>query len=847
MVFRKIFFAFALFFCSFTVFSQQKAILYGTITDEKGNGLEGAHVKVVQQPQIITSTNKSGKYKLEVPATREITIAFTHVSFSDKLLPFNLKPGENYEHSVSMKEKAHQYSEFEIKGQQEIPATMQKIDPKIVQYVPSASGHFEAILFSQPGVSSNNELSSQYSVRGGNFDENLVYVNGIQVYRPFLVRAGQQEGLSFINSDLVESILFSAGGFEAKYGDKMSSVLDITYKEPTKFAGSVSGSLLGAAVHVEDASKDYRFTQIHGLRYHTNQYVLGALETTGSYKPSFTDYQGYFTYDISDELELGFLANFSQNKYNFIPETQQTDFGNINQALRLTVYFDGQEVDKFTTYFGAFTANYRPTHNMSYQFTTSAFKTSEEETFDILGQYWLDELERDLGDDEFGEVAFNRGVGSYLHHARNYLDALVYNAEIKGQNFDKNNTLLWGLKYQYEDIQDELSEWKLLDSAGYSLPNRSDSVGYIIPSLQPEQTIELSEVHKSQNHIQSNRISGYIQENLQFYLADTSKITLTGGTRFNYWSFNRQLLFSPRATISFQPKKLPNTSFRFASGYYQQPPFYREMRDLNGNINTDIKAQTSIHFVLGSDYFFKAWGRPFKYTAEGYYKILENLIPYELDNVRIRYYATNNSKGDAMGVDMKVHGEFVKGVDSWASLSVMRIREDIVDDYYYEYYNASGEKIISGFTFDQVATDSVKFEPGYIPRPTDQRVNFGLFFQDYIPKNPNFKMHLNLLYGTGLPFGPPSFERYKDTLRIPPYRRVDIGFSAQLLSEKKKLRDKNPFRFLKSIWASLEVFNLLEIDNTISYIWIKDVTNRQYAVPNHLTSRRINAKLIFRF
>ncbi len=836
--------------CGSDIFSQ--SIIFGKLADENNQSIPAVNIAVFGFPNG-TSSDAEGKYSLAVPSNQEITIVFTHLSFETYQQKINLKTGERFEINSSLKKKVQVIPEFEISGEKSTPETMKRIDPKLIKFIPSASGNFEAILFSQPGVSSHNELSSQYSVRGGNFDENLVYVNDIEIYRPFLIRAGQQEGLSFINSELTESVLFSSGGFEAKYGDKMASVLDIKYKEPRKFSGSVDMSLLGAGVHIEDASKNYRFTQIHGLRYKTNQYLLGSLDTKGAYKPAYFDYQSYYTYDVTDKLELGLLTNISSNKYLFIPQTRESDFGTINQALRLKVYFDGQEIDQFSTYFGALNANFKPQKNTQLKFITSLFKTKEKETFDILGQYWLDELERDLSKENFGDVAFNRGVGSYLHHARNYLDALVFNVDHKGLKIYEKHTLLWGAKYQHESILDELHEWKLLDSADYSLPHPPDNI-YPITGIdstnqwqRPNQTVQLSETYISSNHLETNRAMGYVQENFSLKTKDTSEFIFTVGIRGNYWDFNNQFLASPRGTVSYKPNKNKNLTLRASSGFYQQPPFYREMRNLYGQINRNIKAQTSIHYVLGSDYNFIAWNRPFKILTEMYYKQFYHLIPYEIDNVRIRYYATNNSKGYAMGIDTKVNGEFVRGAESWVSLSVMTIREDILNDFYYIRLNSDGDTIIPGYTMNDVATDSILKQPGYIPRPTDQRVNFGLFFQDYIPKHPEFKMHLNLLFGSGLPFGPPSYERYKDTLRIPAYRRVDIGFSAQLKSEEKKLSDKNPFRKFNSIWMSLEVFNLLQINNTISYLWIKDVTNRQYAVPNYLTARRLNLKFVFRF
>ncbi|MCI5055023.1 MAG: TonB-dependent receptor [Flavobacteriales bacterium] len=841
---RKVLFCISLCFWTLLSQAQEETTLKGVIKDEAGGPAEFANVVLKDNPKYYCTSDESGKFVLTIPSQVPLTLVISHISFKTKEVEVaNLSKTLK----VTLKSKAYNYNPVPVIGEKKEAPTMKKLNPKILRTLPTVSGSFEEILKSQPGVVSNNELSSQYSVRGGNFDENLVYVNDIEIYRPFLTRAGQQEGLSFVNADLTSDVQFSTGGFEAKYGDKMSSVLDIKYKEPTTFSGSAHISVLGGGFHLEDASKDLRFTQIHGLRYWSNQYLLGALDEQGNYRPFFLDYQTYLTYDITDKLEVGFLGNIARNRYQFVPETRESEFGTIQQALRLTVFFEGQEIMSYETYLGALSFDYKPIKETKLKFYTSLFRTNENETFDILGAYRLDDIETDFSQDDFGDATFNRGIGAFLNHARNHLDALVFNVGHRGQHFYKKHTLSWGLKFQAESIQDEYKEWRYLDSAGFSLPRDPDSVGYTVPSLQELKVLDVTELLMSDNSVSSQRAMGYIQDNLTFNLKDTSEIYLNGGVRFNYWTFNKQLLISPRLSMTFRPYSMPNWSFRAATGFYQQSPFYREFRDFQGNINENIKAQQSIHYVIGGEHDFTAWKRPFKLTTELYYKEYNNLIPYEIDNVRIRYYATNNAKGDAKGIDIKVNGEFVKGVDSWASLSVMEIREDVIDDFYWERYNDNGEVIIPGFTLDQVAVDSQRFEPGYVPRPTDQRVNFALFMQDYIPKNPNFKVHLNLLFGSGLPTGPPSYERYKDTLRIPPYRRVDIGFSAQLLSPDKKLPEHNPFRFFNSVWASLEVFNLLQIRNTISYLWINDVTNRSYAVPNYLTARRINAKIVFKF
>jgi len=701
----------------------------------------------------------------------------------------------------------------------------------------------EAILKTFPGVNSNNELSSQYSVRGGNFDENLVYVNDIEVYRPFLIRSGQQEGLSFINSKMVSDIHFSAGGFEAKYGDKMASVLDVKYKEPEEFAGSVGMSLLGADAHIEGASKNHRFTYITGARFKSNQYVLRSLDTDGEFKPVFFDFQTYLTYDISEKWEIGVLGNMALNRYKFIPQTRQTEFGTINEALQLTVFFDGQEVDQFQTYFGAISNTFKPRENIELKFITSTFSSLEDEKFDIEGAYKINELERDLGSDNFGNVKFNRGVGTFFDHSRNTLDATVFNAEHKGKVVKEKHTTFWGVKYQRELIKDKLSEWSFIDSADFFTPRPADSIGYVDPNAQPDQLLELKEVLKTRISLTSNRYSAYLQRSWQ-WSRDTVAYTFTLGGRGAYWDFNDEFIFSPRTSFSIKPNWKRNFLFRLAGGVYYQPPFYREMRDFDGVLNENIKSQLSYQVVLSSDYNFKAWERPFKFTSEIYYKHMKNIIPYQVDNVRVRYFATNNADAYATGLDLKVNGEFVKGVESWFSMSFMKTEENLKDDFYFKNFNSDGVEIISGYTENDVVVETKRIEPGYIPRPTDQRFAFSLFFQDYIPKLPDFKMNISLHYATGLPFGPPqSRERHLATFRIPPYRRVDIGFSYVIKKEEKKFKGKNPLNTFKNIWLSVEVFNLLQVNNVISYLWVEDVTGRNFAVPNYLTSRQLNLKL----
>lgn len=812
-------------------FSQQNAIVYGIVRDAKNNTLPFVNIVITGEKEGVIS-DKNGKYELSISSETKVIIAFSFIGFKTFQQEFMLMPGKREEFNVILEPSTIDIREISIEDVQLRSTTLKRIDPRTISSLPTISGGVEAILKTLPGVASGNELSSQYSVRGGNFDENLVYVNDIEVYRSFLIRSGQQEGLSFVNSDLVSSILFSAGGFEAVYGDKMSSVLDIKYKKPDKFAGSVNYGLLGGSTHLEGGSQDHRFTYLFGLRQKSTRYILNTLDSKGDYKPSFTDFQTYFTYDVTSELELSLLAHYSGNKYLYIPETRETQFGTVSEAYRFKVYFDGQEVDKYNTYLTGITAVHRPNKNLSLKWITSAFRTNESETYDVQGQYWIDQIETDFGDSSFGEVAYNKGVGTYFNHARNYLNATVSNLEHRGWYNLGRHFFQWSTKYQHEEIDDKLNEWIMNDSAGYSLPNSSDSLLFV------------QEVIKNQISLSSNRYSSFIQHS--WTINDVNSILLTTGFRASYWDYNDDITVSPRATFSFKPRWEKDIVFRLSAGYYHQPPFYREMRDFYGNTYSNVKAQESIHFVTGADINLRIWKRPFKYVTEVYYKMLNHMIPYEIDNLRIRYLPQYTSHGYAAGIDMRINGEFVEGIESWVSLSIMQTQEDIDGDYYYEYFNKSGEKIIAGFTTDNIAADSVRHEPGYIPRPTDQRVTAGIFFQDYLPKFPTYKVHLNLLFGSRIPFGPPDHNRYKDTLRIPPYRRVDIGFSKQIYG-KKGSESKDWHKHFESIWVTLEIYNLFQVPNVASYIWVKDINNRQYAVPNYLTGRQLNGRLIVKF
>ena len=792
----------------------------GLITDEKNNILSSVNISVLGK-NIGVISELDGHYSLAIPANRSLVIGYSFIGYNiEKIRVPMLKKGQTYTLNIKLQSSSTLLDDVIVTDQKSRKKSFSRIKTKHVSVLPGNNVGIEAILKTLPGVSSANELSSQYSVRGGNFDENLVYVNGIEVYRPFLVRSGQQEGLSFVNTDMVGSIQFSAGGFEAKYGGKMSSVLDITYKRPRETAASLQLSMLGGSGHIEGTNKKGRLSYLIGARHKSSKYLFNSMDTKADYTPKFSDLQAFINYELKTNWQISFLGNISKNEYTMIPKNRDTDFGTINEALKLRIYFEGQEVDKYETFFGALSTNYQPTNELNLQFTTSAFQTFEQENFDILGEYWLYQLENNLGSDEFGDVAFDRGVGKYINHARNNLSARVINFSHKG-NYNKETIKVdWGFRIQKEEIEDKISEWNLIDSAFFNFPHPEDSIGNA--NSNPNQQIVMSELLKTQINLSSYRNSGYMQ-----FSKDIGNITINAGTRGSYWTYNEELLISPRVSLAYAPAWERDVVFRAATGIYYQYPFYKELRTPEGTLNSNIKAQKSTHYVLAADYLFYKWGRPFKWVTEVYYKNLENLIPYKVDNVRIQYLANDLSNGYSTGIDIKVNGEFVPGVESWASLSVMKTAEDIVGD-----------------TKTDINGNIIKI--GYIPRPTDQRVNFSIFFQDYIPGKPKYKMHLNLIYGTGLPFGPPNGEKYQDILRIPNYRRVDIGFSALIKAPDKKSKFKllNTFN---SIWISAEVFNLLDINNTVSYLWVADVSGREYAVPNYLTARQLNAKLIFTF
>lgn len=806
----------------------QQAILYGTVKSKEQQALVGATVAAGSQ-NAGTYTNERGEFELQLQAGDNILVSFSYLGFEKQSKSITIKSGERKLLNVFLDARIDSLPQTIISDKfiRDQPGLI-RVDPKTFEFLPNVSGGIEGFL-KMLGANSNNELSSQYSVRGGNFDENLIYVNDFEIYRPFLIRSGQQEGLSFINPDLVGSILFSTGGFQAKYGDKLSSVLDVTYKKPKRFAASTSASLLGANVHVEGRSKNYRLSYLMGARYRTNRYLLGTLDISGQYQPTFADLQALFSYQLSEKTVIEYLANGSFNRYYFVPEDRVTTFGFVKRVLRLNIYFDGAEDNRFNTLMNGIAIRHEPNKRLMLKWLAAAYYNREDERFDVTGDYFIGEVQTDIGQSDFGQTLYSLGVGTTQDWGRNFLDAAVFNVGHRGTYMTERHFLKWGLTAQHEYIYDRLLEWQILDSAGYHLPYSNTE-------------ITTASYVKSENILQSNRLHGFMQDTWNLRNDSVTDLTITYGARFNYWTYNNQFFISPRLQFSWQPKKWTRDYvFRASVGSYNQPPFYREMRRLDGSLNPEIRAQRSIHIVAGSDHNFVLWNRPFKFVTEAYYKFLYDINTYELDNVRIRYYADNGASGFARGIDFRLNGELVKDAESWVSLSLLDTRENLKNDFYYvtdTSFTSSGEI---------ESIDSTRTFPGFIPRPTDQRLTFAIFMQDYIPGNDRFKVHLNLVFATGLPVGPPDLNRFRDTLRLPPYRRVDIGFSAMLIGHKKRSEVTGVHKYIRSMWVSMEVFNLLGISNTISYLWLKDFFNTTYAVPNYLTTRRLNLRLQVNF
>lgn len=775
--------------------------IHGKITDANGEPVEFATVRI-GGTAIGTTSGLEGDYSLSCPAADTITVHFSCIGYREETRRLIDASGDV---TLNMRlqlttEMLQQVEVTELKKQTGSIAT---IDASELRKNPDASGgSVESLITTMAGVTGSNEMSSQYSVRGGSYDENSVYINGIEVYRPLLITSGQQEGLSVINPDLVGAIGFSTGGFPAEYGDKMSSVLDITYRQPESFEGSLSASLMGASLSIGQGSK--KFSQLHGVRYKRNSSLLSSMDTKGEYDPTFFDYQTNLNWQLSPKFKLSFLGNISVNHYKFTPRNRTTTFGTTADAKQFTVYFDGHERDRLETYFGAISLDYRLSRSTNLQLLGSAYLTDELVAYDISGEYWLDQAGT-------SEIGGELGVGRYHEHARNRLKGSVLSLALKGETaINPRHTLTYGLNVQGENIMDRSREWELRDSAGFSLP--SDGVN-------------LRMVYNLASHhdLSSTRFSAFAQDAWKINTA-AGFLTLNAGLRLSYWSFNKELLLSPRVTVGFIPEKSPSWAFRFATGLYYQSPFYKEYRvpvsDDKGNqtieLNTDIKSQRSFHLIAGTDYTFRALNRPFKLSGEIYYKALSDLVPYEIDNLKIVYSGLNESSGYAMGLDMKLFGQFVPGSDSWVSFSLMKTSETL-----------HGVKV---------------------PRPTDRSYSLGLFFTDYFPKFPKLKFALRGIFMDGLPSTAPRSSRDKSYFRMPPYKRVDIGLSYALLSPLKEGESRYGFaRHFKSVWLGVDVFNLLDIANVASYYWVTDVNGIQYAVPNYLTRRQLNLRLTIDF
>ena len=799
----------------------QSATLRGIVLNELNEPLEG--VNVVSDANG-TTTNINGFYILKIPANTDVKIRFSHLNYKYLEAPFNLKNGEELEFNPVLKSNYEQIETVIITGskRKELEG-ITTISPQIIRTIKGAQPGVENLLKTLPGVNISNELSSQYSVRGGNFDENLVYVNEIEVYRPFLVRSGQQEGLSFVNTDMVQNLDFTAGGFQAKYGDKLSSVLDITYRTPIKFGIQADLSLLGGSITAESVSKDSKFSALVGLRYRDNSLLVDSKETETNFTPKFADVQTYLTYKFSDKFHLSFLGNLAINDYNYQPRTRQTNFGTLQDPLALLVFYEGQENDKYNTYFGAFKGSYFANENLTLKLIASTFHTTEQEYFDILAQYRLGEVNSNIGDESLGEVEFSEGIGSQINHARNDLDALITNVEHKGYLKSGENNFEWSVKYTHEDIRDRIVEWERIDSAGFSInPPNLDSfndqpyTAYEGP-LAPYKNI------RATNSTQINRVQAYGQWNRRSMIGD-HEVYANVGVRYHAWTVQgngiknkSQSVVSPRVQLAIKPDWNKDMLFRLSGGLYYQPPFYRELRDSDGIVNSDVKAQQSIHVVLANEYSFEMWERPFKLISEAYYKNLSDVNPYTVENVRIRYDASNDAKAYAYGLDLRLNGEFVPGTESWFSFGYLKTEENI-----------NGQ--------------------GFIARPTDQRLKFGILFQDYVPKLPKMKMYLNLVYNTGVPGGSPSYASpYDYQSRLPDYKRADVGMSYVIVDPKDSNKNgwRKPFEELS---IGLEIFNMFDVQNSITNTWVRDVySKRQYSIPNYLTPRVFNVRLGMRF
>ena len=875
---RNQFLVFLLVFMPLTTLWSQVQV-NGNVLDNRKNGLANVKLFFLSEADTIsTTTDKSGHFEIPLAPGKYGMIA---VFDSENEYRKNVQIPEVS--SFILDPIVFDFGIIDgvvIKTTKEEVNGLDRIPPIDLQKLPMANGVTSLLVLTQAGVNSNNELTSNYNVRGGNYDENLVYVDGFLINRPFLTRSGQQEGLSFINTALVNDIYFSSGGFQSMYGDKLSSVLDIHYRKADSLRISGMASLLGVEAHVEDKiGKHDRFQYLFGARYRANGYLLNSLPTKGNYNPVFWDAQLVTDYTMNEHWSWTILGHISSNLYQFAPQTSQTDFGTANQAYSFNIYFDGQERTKFLTSTVGTSLNYSSKKYEGRTFFTY-FRSDERETFDILGEYYINELEMDPSKEEFGDSIAVLGVGGFLNHARNQLKADIFSVYhdgsviFKPKNENTKHELKVGAGIQIDHFDDVLSEWKYVDSAGYSQVD------------QPTEEVDLYEVIKGKLQLENQRYNGYIQDHWEWkkprkYIPVQKKLTykdstgtlhekiirdtmaesrsglsLDYGLRGTYTTFNSDGFITPRLTLTYFPVKYVyqngkfirrGVRYRFSSGLYYQPPFYREFRTFTGQLNQNVKSQKSAHFVLGMDYSFFMMKResPFKFSAEAYYKYLWDVNPYEVDNVRTRYFANNEAVAYATGLDLNLNGEFVPGLMSFFKLGFLSTKEDIKGDYYYDYYNAAGEKIIYGFSEDQVAVDSNRVDPGYIRRPTDQHVTVGVLFQDHMPGLKQLTCQVGITYGSRLPYGPPDHSRYKDTLTMKSYFRVDMGMSYDILYRKPG-KTRNFLKKMESAIISFEVFNLLGVNNVLSKQWVQDVSGKYYSIPNYLTQRRFNVKLIVR-
>jgi len=798
--------------------SQNLARIYGKVTDTLGIPIERVNIIVKEEENLGISTSESGRYDLLIPHDKDITVEIRCVGFLTQIYKVNVSAGSRKLLNIKLIQTEIALNPFIFSQRRTMDDGIEKLSPKTIKSIPGYNSGVEHLVkIAGLGVSPSTEMTSQYNVRGGNYDENLIYLNGIEVYRPFLIRSGQQEGLSFINPDMVSSVKFSSGGFDACYGDRMSSVLDVNYKKPLGFGGSLSASLLGASTHLEGATKDQKLTALFGVRYQTNAYIFRQMQVKGHYKPNFTDGQLLLTYTPAPKWELSLFGNYARNEYLLIPDTMVTRMSDFSNIKEFKVFYTGQEVDAYQTMYAAFIAKYAANENTDLRFSLSYFNSVEKETFDLEAQYYINDIKLDVGKgkDEDEEILNSQDVGSELRHARNFLTSHIFHGEFQGEHrLKKRNNLTWGLKFQGELIDDKLSEWRLFDSSGYSLPNSPTYPGETVPLDDSSRIITMGDNYLlTTNTIETFRLSGFVQDRWTF--GDSiHRFSLIGGIRFSYWTFNHNFILTPRVRLVYQPNMKVDMSFFVATGMYFQPPFYKEFRMSDGTLNENIKPQKSYHVIVGMDYLFKIARRPFKLSAELYYKYLQDLITYTMDNVRIIYSGENDAVGHVLGFDAKLSGEIVNNLESWFAVSIMRSDESI---------NGAG----------------------FTPRPTDQRLSMNLFFQDKVPKLPMLKAHISLIYSTPLPYSSPYVRNYQKGIYH--YFKADIGFSWQFVDETTRFRDKNPFKFLKAGYLTFEVSNIFNFKNLLSYSWISNMEGNYYMMPNYLTPRLFNVKVRFEF